>query len=726
MKRIFYFLFFCLSLSVFAQKPPQSDDVVKITTTLIQLDANVTDKNGKSVTDLNAEDFEVFENGKKQKITNLSYVAASSVQLSDNNPNSKIDAKNKTASLSATTNIRPEQVRRTFALVVDDLNLSFGSVYYVRQSLKKFVNEQMQTGDLVAIIRSSSGTGVLQQFTSDRQLLHAAINKIRWNPVGDSEVESMRAVGTDAQDITERTTDDMNRIAARIGANRTPQMREVSPRVTNITNNSAEFRQSSFAVATLGTINYTINGMRDLPGRKTIMLFSDGIKIFSAEKSSFANSVRLGMQKLIDLANRSSVVIYSVDTKGLGNLGLQASDNTTELRPDQIDRKIAQRENDFYNSQEGLVYLAEQTGGKAYLNNNDLNYGLRRVLEDETGYYLIGYQPDSDAFNSEKLKFNKIEIKVKRPNLKVSYRSGFFNTLPERQKSQDATAQQKITKALTSPFSSNEIGLKLNAAFADDATDGTYIRSLLHIEAKDLKFSTDAEGWQKATFDAVAVAFGSEGVPVEQALKTYTIKVKGETYQAMLDKGFVYTLILPVKKPGVYQLRTVLRDTGSDRIGSAGQFIKVPVLKKEIVTLSNLSLENLTATQWQNRKQGGGNKTGQNDNISTSLYDTTLRQFKHGTYLFYGFEIYNAKLDKSQTPQLTTQMKLLHNGKTLVEGKINPVNAAGQPDLQHIRTTGAIILKNEFETGDYILEVTITDNLSKKTATQWIDFMIVG
>ncbi len=81
-------------------------------------------------------------------------------------------------------------------------------------------------------------------------------------------------------------------------------MREISPRVTNITNNSAEFRQSSFAVATLGTINYTINGMRDLPGRKTLMLFSDGIKIFSEEKSSFAENVRLGMQKLIDLANR--------------------------------------------------------------------------------------------------------------------------------------------------------------------------------------------------------------------------------------------------------------------------------------------------------------------------------------------------------------------------------------------------------------------------------------
>lgn len=353
MKKAFYVSFFCtlFSLSICAQNPPKTDeDVVKITTALVQLDANVTDKSGKSVADLKAEDFEIYENGQKQKITNFSYVAAAPQPPNGIDLNSKIDAKNKTASLPPTANIRPEQVRRTFALVIDDLNLSFGSVYYVRQSLKKFVAEQMQPGDLVAVIRTSGGTGVLQQFTSDKTLLNAAIDKIRWNPVGDSEVNSMKEVGTDAQDITERTTDDLNGLG--IGL-RTPQMRQISPRVTNITNNSAEFRQSSFAVATLGTINYTINGMRELPGRKTIMLFSDGIKIFSSEKSSFAETVRLGMQRLIDLANRSSVVIYSVDTKGLGNLGLQASDNTTELRGDQIERKVVERERAFYDSQDG-------------------------------------------------------------------------------------------------------------------------------------------------------------------------------------------------------------------------------------------------------------------------------------------------------------------------------------------------------------------------------------
>src|SRR5205085_8129921 len=86
------------------------------------------------------------------------------------------------------TPVKPEQVRRTIALVVDDLTLSFESTYYVRRALKKFVDEQLQDGDLVAIIRTGAGIGALQQFTTDRRQLYAAIEKIRWNPVGNGNI----------------------------------------------------------------------------------------------------------------------------------------------------------------------------------------------------------------------------------------------------------------------------------------------------------------------------------------------------------------------------------------------------------------------------------------------------------------------------------------------------------------------------------------------------------
>ena len=76
----------------------------------------------------------------------------------------------------------PEQIRRTIALVVDDLSLSFESAYQTQKALKKFVDEQMQDGDLVAIIRTGAGIGALQQFTSDKRILYAAIEKVKWNP----------------------------------------------------------------------------------------------------------------------------------------------------------------------------------------------------------------------------------------------------------------------------------------------------------------------------------------------------------------------------------------------------------------------------------------------------------------------------------------------------------------------------------------------------------------
>src|SRR4029079_8918845 len=86
------------------------------------------------------------------------------------------------------TPVKPEQVRRTIALVVDDLTLSYESTYYVRRALKKFVDEQLQDGDLVAIIRTGAGIGALQQFTTDRRQLYAAIERVRWNPIGAGNV----------------------------------------------------------------------------------------------------------------------------------------------------------------------------------------------------------------------------------------------------------------------------------------------------------------------------------------------------------------------------------------------------------------------------------------------------------------------------------------------------------------------------------------------------------
>src|SRR5712691_7879460 len=173
-----------------------NEQVVRITTNLVQVDATVTDRSGQQVTDLKAEDFEILEDGHPQAIKNFSYVAASAETVTRaNTAREKVD---KTAPPQPPEQLRPEQVRRSIALVVDDLGLSFESVYYVRNAIKRFVDEQMKLGDMVAIIRTGAGVGALQQFTTDKQLLHAAIERLKWNAYGRSGIRAFGNIGDDA------------------------------------------------------------------------------------------------------------------------------------------------------------------------------------------------------------------------------------------------------------------------------------------------------------------------------------------------------------------------------------------------------------------------------------------------------------------------------------------------------------------------------------------------
>src|SRR5438477_9273681 len=170
-----------------------SQDVVKITTNLVQVDAVVT-KDGKQVTDLKPEDFQLFEDGKPQTITNFSYI--SNVSAAPANVAATPPAKDKSAAPVVPAAVRPHDVRRTIALVIDDLGMSFQSISLARSQARKFVNEQIQPNDLVAIIHTSGEVGALQQFTTDRRMLYNAIDRLRWYPCSRAGINVFGPIGS--------------------------------------------------------------------------------------------------------------------------------------------------------------------------------------------------------------------------------------------------------------------------------------------------------------------------------------------------------------------------------------------------------------------------------------------------------------------------------------------------------------------------------------------------
>ncbi len=694
------------------QKPAQSDDddVVKITTNLVQVDAVVTDKNGKPVTDLRPEEVEIQEDGRPQKITGFSYVALDSITPSDRTESAKrTDSKIP----GPPVRLRPEQVRRTIALVVDDLGLSFESTHFVRQALKKFLDQQMQPNDLVAIIRTGGGIGALQQFTSDKRQLYAAVERVKWTPTGRGGIGAFAPMGSQGS-LSPTANDDESRGATREDLD--------------------QFREDVFAVGTLGAVQYIVRGLRELPGRKSVVLISDGVKIFSRNEPTGSLRVLTALQSLTELANRASVVIYTMDARGLQALGLTAADSTSGMTSAQVEQGLSDRRSDFLESQNGLNYLAQQTGGLAIRNNNDLAGSIRRVIEDQGGYYLIGYRPDESTFDqiSGRRKFHRLKLKVTRAGkFNVRMRNGFYGITDEEAAPTKRTTSQQMFAALTSPFGASGVHVRLTSLFANDAKVGSYMRSMLHIRGRDLTFTDEPDGWHKAVFEIIAITFGDNGVVVDQLSRSHTMRVKDKAYERILKSGFTYSVTVPVKKPGAYQLRTALRDVLSNRIGSANQFIEVPDIKKNRLAISGIVATGMSAEAYQKTLAAGPGEDpaeGFVDELDSNA-GAALRQFKSGSVVVYGFAIYNAQSDKAtRKPQLQTQLRLFRNGEQVFVGREMAFDTSNQPDLKRLNASGALQLGSVLEPGEYQMQLVVRDPLAKekhRVATQWTDFEVV-
>jgi VWFA-related protein len=753
---------FSLLISVSAQNPsasptpqphqPDSGEVVRITANLVQVDAVVTDSRGRIVTDLRPEEIEIREDDRPQKITNFSFVSVEPTSITPNAGNpGPVD---RTAPPLSTATLKPEEVRRTIALVVDDLGISFESIGFVQKALRKFVDQQMQPGDLVAIIRTSAGMGVLQQFTSDKRLLYAAIERVRWNPRGRGGMSAFAAMESNPLTRVSPET------PAAGGPPQSPIFNSDGSQASgssavdlndrHIGDELAQFLESTLTVGTLGAVGYVVRGLSELPGRKSVLLITDGLALF--ERNPFArnpkNNQRIleSLRKLTDLANRSSVVIYAMDSRGLQPLGLTAEDSSTNLTSAQVWQQIDGRQQSFVESQQDLSYLPQQTGGFTIKNRNDLGAGIKQVLDDQRGYYLIGYRPDDSTFDrvTGRRTYHKLVVKVTgRPGLKVRYRSGFYGITDKELRPDLSTRGQQLLKALSSPFASSGVNLRLTSLFGNDRQTGSFVRSLLYIDGTDLTFTEEADGWHKAVFDVLAVTFGDNGQIVDQISRTHTLRVRGASYQRIRQNGLDYPIILPVKKAGAYQLRTAIRDTASERVGSATQFIDVPDISKNRLTLSGLVLSGVDPAGVRNglpksaTTSGAtpstarlGSAAGDNSDQVDPQAGPAVRRFRQGMMLHYSLLTYNAQLDKAALhPQLQIQVRVFREGQPVFAGKMQPINLSNQEDLKRLATGGILRLGTDLGPGEYILQVTVTDALAKEKysrATQWIDFEIVN
>ena len=698
----------------FAQLPkrtgqePASDEVVRISVRLVQVDGTVTDKEGRPVTDLSKDDFELFVDGRPQKITSFSYISA---QPRAKSARPTGDTDSSVPAPAPPMRLRPEQVRRTIALVI--ANVSFDTLRVVKKALHRFVDEQMRPGDLVSVIRPGEGAGVLQQFTTDKRLLHLAIDGVRWNPIGE--------VGVAAVTPEDPKSTDPEAEAAR--------------------KRDEGFYKDTVAAYWLKNLYLIVRGLEDLPGRKAVVLFSGSIRLFGPDQDN--RRTMDAVHRITDLATRTMVVFYTIDSRGLQTLNSGASEGMDmdalpgiggSLKPAtardfgaQWGAAFVDRIINFWKDQDGLALLAEETGGK-FSHSTDPGKALSSMFNDQKGYYVLGYRPEEDTFKVEngRRPYHHISVTVKRAGLRSHFRKGFYGT-PDREPARaPSTPSQKLLSALTSPFDTSDVAIRLTSLFGYDPTEGPFVRSLLHIDGRGLTLIPEP-GKHRAMINVFTIALDERGPLSQPVAQKYTVRVLDERLEKIRREGLVYELMTPVGKPGIYQIRAVVQDVESDRMGSASQLIEVPDLKNKRLSLSGIvvageSINNSTAP--------GPGAVANQESAHNIEAGPAVRRFHRGMRVRYAFIILNAQPDQGTgRPHVLTQVVLYHEGKAIFTGPTTPIDLRDLKDPNRVVAGGTVNLGAELQPGEYILQLIVTDSLAREkkyqTSTRWIDFDVI-
>jgi VWFA-related protein len=708
---LFLVLSFLFSFSVFAQKtqptPPDDDSVVKVSTELVQIDAVVTDKQGNQVTDLKAEDFELFQDGKPQKITNFSYVNQSSQKQTRTPAANKTD---KNAPLPPPVSVSsPNEFGRVITFVVDDGNChaTVGGMRAAREGLEKFIREQMLPTDRVAIYQTRSGSSLLQQYTSDKTRLLSIARKINWRPAAGF-------CSTSGED----------HIPARNNSNLKGEGAQTfeSDRDRERSDAAERFYRDKATSGTIGVLRYAISGLRNIGGRKTLFLLTDSLPISNGRNSLF-NSF-YDMRDVAELANRTSVVINPIDVRGLNYDSATAVDDFgIRNNPNAVGKVMASRQLSNDSRQSGLVYAASETGGKFYKNMSYLDQPIGEALKLEKGYYLLGYQPEDETFTGK--KFHKIEIKLKRPDLNVSSRSGFSGVTDKEIRPKPRTGDSELYEAIVSPLPNAGLNLRVTAFFGNTPTEGNFVRALLYLDGKQITFTDDAGGMKKAVFDVVAVTLNEKNNVVDEFNRTHTIKLPAANLADVQRSGLIYSVDVPVKKAGAYNFRVAVRDAASKLLGSAGQQVEVPDLKKDKIFLSGLTLGEVAV---KNGKPVLPSIEKAENAFSTveAASVPAIRRFRPSAILGYSYKIYNAQIDKAgNQPKLSTQIRLYREGELISDSGAQPAQIEAQTDITRIGDYGYLRLPPETPKGDYALQIIIKDLQTNRIVTESIDFEVV-
>ncbi len=559
------------TVGVGAQNPsPQpAGPTLRASVDQVIVDVVVTDEHGGVVPALTVDDFEIFERGQRQTIGAFSEVSLPLVRpLRATAPVPASDVR--------TNQRRPEG--RIYVLVLDDHHIGVGRTGTVQSAARAFLNRQVQAGDLVAVVTTTGVGGAFQDFTEDASLASAAIDRFVGRQPGETAALQQAAEDASmARAAAAQATTAQQQAAAAAGADLSVSQAAASQAESAFGARNADpmaVRRNSTAIIsdgaitdnddaaieamerariTLRTLRTVADGLGGIPGRrKAILFFSEGLPV-----TPRAADLVDELTRVTATAARANVTLYTFDPRGL-DLHMGAELLATGVSPStQLQQKRRL-------SAEMLRSLAAETGGAATIDTNDLGPALQRVASESSHYYLIGYAPADPAHDG---RYRPIEVKVKRPGLRVSARKGYV--APDDKAPPPAGFSglgPELSELVRRPMST--LGLPLAVLAVPLPIEFDNVTVTIEVGAHALGFD-ERDGRHENTVDLAIVPVGIGGKVYPLINGHARLSLPPEDAEAVRTLGLrmVERLTLPA---GTYQLHIAVREV---RQGAAGSVI---------------------------------------------------------------------------------------------------------------------------------------------------------
>lgn len=524
----------------------------------------VRDATGHAVGNLKREDFELFDNGKSQVISNFD-----AERISASAAATAASAGTAPANTSPPAGIAPAFPSRYVAYVFDDLRLNFGDLAHVREAAQHRINE-LPPSDRVAIF-STSGQTVLD-FTDDRSKLHKTIDSVQPRP---TQVQS----GMQCPNISVYMADlivnkhDQNALQTAINdyvvcANLPSQfVATAGPAVEGFASQVLNIGEEESRMG-LRVLKEVVRRMSAMPGQRALVLVSPGF---------LTPELEYDYNELIDTALRGQVVISSLDARGL-YVVIPFGDASQPGRPDvdlpgqaatptmrvALDTQSAAAESDI------LSVLANSTGGVFFQNNNDMNEGFRRVADAPEYWYVLGFTPQNLKNDG---KFHTLKVTLaNHQKYDLQARRGYY--APRKAVDPADEAKREIEDELFSSEELHELPVVLHTEFFKPADDSAKLTVLARIDVKRLHYKQEQDRNQN-DLTVITAVFDRNGNYLQGNQKLIQMRWKNETLQARLASGITLKSSFDVK-PGRYMVRVVARDSLQQVMSAENGAVEIP------------------------------------------------------------------------------------------------------------------------------------------------------